>query len=214
MDGKIVIAIDFGTTYSAIGYTHVKEGAEDKADAVAIKSQLEIATPLCPTKPSKFPFLDPSQLDKAQNLARLSTLAENYSNATIEEGVTRYLRVLLLDDRAKIEGDGSSIRLVSEPETAAIHTITTIPNCAMRIGDVFVVCDAGGGIVDLATYQIIALDPAIRVEEAAIGAGDLCGSAMLNSRFLELVERKTGPLDSEFRQDVDEEFKARRVFPT
>ena len=63
-----------------------------------------------------------------------------------------------------VRGDESSIRLVSEPEAAAIYTITSVqnffsqtekftkavlqmPNCAIQVNDVFIVCDAGGGTV-------------------------------------------------------------------
>lgn len=93
-----------------------------------------------------------------------------------------------------------------------------MPNCAIRVNDVFIVCDAGGGTVvsspevgfqeygshdqDLATYRITALEPALRVEEAAVGSGDLCGSVMLNRRFLAFVEQTIGPFAQEYMQDV------------
>jgi hypothetical protein len=93
-----------------------------------------------------------------------------------------------------------------------------MPNCAIQVNDVFIVCDAGGGTVvsnlslasnqnsraaqDLATYRITALEPALRVEEAATGSGDLCGSVMLNRRFITFVEAKIGPFAQEYMQDV------------
>ena len=42
----------------------------------------------------------------------------------------------------------------------------------------------------------------MRLEEARVGAGELCGSVFLNHRFLKFVEEKTGPLDPDYKQDV------------
>jgi hypothetical protein len=57
-------------------------------------------------------------------------------------------------------------------------------------------------IKDLATYRITALEPALRVEEAAVGSGDICGSVLLNRRFLNLVEERIGPMGAGYVQDV------------
>lgn len=62
---------------------------------------------------------------------------------------------------------------------------------------------------DLATYRITALEPALRVEEAAVGSGDICGSVMLNRRFLELVEQRIGPMGAGYVQDVCHAFPRR-----
>ena len=58
------------------------------------------------------------------------------------------------------------------------------------------------GLQDLATYRITAFDPNLELEEAAVGIGDLCGSVLLNTKFLDLVERKVGTLSAEDRKDV------------
>ena len=55
---------------------------------------------------------------------------------------------------------------------------------------------------DLATYRIIGLDPSLQVVEAAVGKGDICGSVMVNHRFVEFVEKKTGPVPADSMQDV------------
>jgi hypothetical protein len=53
-----------------------------------------------------------------------------------------------------------------------------------------VLCDAGGGTVDLISYTIIELYPVLRIEEAAPGSGGLCGSTFLNHRFAEYLIAK------------------------
>jgi hypothetical protein len=45
---------------------------------------------------------------------------------------------------------------------------------------------------DLTTYKITSLEPRLQVDEVVIGTGGLCGSAMLNMKFKEFIERKLG----------------------
>ncbi len=37
-------------------------------------------------------------------------------------------------------------------------------------------CDAGGGTVDLISYKVTQITPTFRIEEAAVGSGDKCGA--------------------------------------
>jgi len=83
------------------------------------------------------------------------------------------------------------IMLISEPEAAAVYTLRAIQPNHLKVGDNFVVCDAGGGTVDLIAYRIRALAP-LRVEESVVGTGGLCGSAFLNYRFEDFVRRRLG----------------------
>jgi hypothetical protein len=66
-------------------------------------------------------------------------------------------------------------------------------------------------IQDLATYEITTLDPALRVKEAAVGTGDLCGSVMLNRRFVAFVESKIGPFAQEYMKDVGSILKPSQI---
>lgn len=53
------------------------------------------------------------------------------------------------------------------------------------------VCDAGGGTVDLIAYKVKSIAP-LRIEESAVGTGALCGSAFLNYRFEDHVRSRIG----------------------
>jgi hypothetical protein len=64
-------------------------------------------------------------------------------------------------------GKGRSITIVSEPEAAAAYAIKMMEPLSLQVGDNIVVCDAGGGTVDLITYRILSLSP-LEVEESAI----------------------------------------------
>ena len=88
-------------------------------------------------------------------------------------------------------GDRHELRLISEPEAAAVYTLKAIQPNHLKIGDNFVVCDAGGGTVDLISYKITQLNP-LRVEESGVGSGGLCGSAFLNYRFEDHVKSRIG----------------------
>lgn len=54
-----------------------------------------------------------------------------------------------------------------------------------------VVCDAGGGTVDLISYKITNLKP-LQVVESAQGEGGLCGGAYVNARFEAHVKARLG----------------------
>lgn len=88
-------------------------------------------------------------------------------------------------------GTKASIQMISEPEAAAVYTLKAIQPNHLNVGDNFIVCDGGGGTVDLIAYKIISLKP-LKVEESAVGTGGLCGSAFLNYRFEEHVKTRLG----------------------
>ncbi|RFU72730.1 hypothetical protein TARUN_9533 [Trichoderma arundinaceum] len=92
---------------------------------------------------------------------------------------------------ARPAGD-TTLAFLSEPEAAALATMKDIfryNKANMEIGDHFVVCDAGGGTVDVITYTVIQLDP-LRVEESVKGDGKLCGASFLDERFMDILRAK------------------------
>lgn len=97
-------------------------------------------------------------------------------------------------DKAGIRVD--KLTLVTEPEAAALFTLKQVmegPSKAeFRAGDVFVVCDAGGGTVDLISYKIQQSSP-LRIEEATVGSGDKCGATFVDKAFLNWLEEWIGP---------------------
>lgn len=73
---------------------------------------------------------------------------------------------------ARRAGLPSNVSLVREPEAAALAVLKEKKDEGepLQVGDCFVVCDAGGGTVDLISYKICALDP-LQVDECAVGDG-------------------------------------------
>lgn len=62
----------------------------------------------------------------------------------------------------------------------------------IKVGDTFVLCDAGGGTVDLITYKVSELRPTLKISEVNVGSGMLCGSTFLNRIFHKFLEDKLG----------------------
>ncbi|GKT98514.1 chaperone protein [Fusarium langsethiae] len=82
------------------------------------------------------------------------------------------------------------LRFISEPEAAALATIKDMgKRSAIKKGDAVVVCDAGGGTVDLISYIFESTDPLV-VKECVKGDTDLCGGVFLDEGFIELVKKK------------------------
>ncbi|KAL8409415.1 hypothetical protein RB594_007735 [Gaeumannomyces avenae] len=90
---------------------------------------------------------------------------------------------------AGFRGDRET-QVVSEPEAAAIYTLVDKKDAAMlEVGKRYVVCDAGGGTVDLITYKITQMRE-LTVEEVTEGNGGKWGSAVLNKRFRDYLKNK------------------------
>ncbi|KAK6357987.1 hypothetical protein TWF730_007341 [Orbilia blumenaviensis] len=96
------------------------------------------------------------------------------------------------------------LSLVSEPEAAALFVLKAMHEAnfsristgavpSLAKGDTFVVCDAGGGTVDLISYEVEKVQPTFRLREAAVGTGAKCGSSYIDQAFIQLLRQKIGP---------------------
>ncbi|KAH7008907.1 hypothetical protein EDB80DRAFT_574486 [Ilyonectria destructans] len=86
----------------------------------------------------------------------------------------------------------ANIKLVTEPEAAALATLhDKAEENALAPGDTFIVCDAGGGTVDLISYKVNQTNP-LEIEECAIGDGGLCGSIFLDTSFEKHIRTLVG----------------------
>ncbi|OBS26475.1 hypothetical protein FPOA_00418 [Fusarium poae] len=82
---------------------------------------------------------------------------------------------------------------ISEPEAAALATMRDLSKIlTMEAEDTVIICDAGGGTVDLCSYVVKSTEPVV-VQECVKGDGDLCGGIFLDEMFVNLIKRKTTP---------------------
>ncbi|KUI58335.1 hypothetical protein VP1G_05585 [Cytospora mali] len=84
----------------------------------------------------------------------------------------------------------TSLSFAPEPEAAALATLTE-QGGGVKQGDVYVICDAGGGTVDLISYKITRAQP-ISMEEAVMGAGGLCGGIFIDENFELICKNRLG----------------------
>ncbi|KAL8971527.1 MAG: hypothetical protein Q9183_001011 [Haloplaca sp. 2 TL-2023] len=104
---------------------------------------------------------------------------------------THFEAVLQCAERAGM-GEGDQLQLISEPEAAAIYALQQMRGDELVIGDTFVLCDAGGGTVDLISYKIEQVAKKMRIVEVARGDGRQCGSTFLDRRFKAHLQEKLG----------------------
>lgn len=124
--------------------------------------------------------------------------------------------IVFIRNQAARNAGLAPVKLIKEPEAAALFTLHHMGDKGLAVGDAFVVCDAGGGTVDLISYEITSLKP-FELKElvgskgtlSKIGsygslskrrtrtdsdnsAGGLAGSLMLNRRFEDYVKNVVG----------------------
>ncbi|GAA5878397.1 hypothetical protein JCM8547_007907 [Rhodosporidiobolus lusitaniae] len=80
------------------------------------------------------------------------------------------------------------LRIITEPEAAAIHASTLSTLLKLRASQSFIICDAGGGTVDTASYKLIGQLSQLEIAEMAARTGSNCGSLFLDLRFEALVK--------------------------
>ncbi|KAH8730359.1 hypothetical protein GQ44DRAFT_823116 [Phaeosphaeriaceae sp. PMI808] len=72
------------------------------------------------------------------------------------------------------------IFLVPEPEAAGVATLIHFAEDSVisrpKVGDGVLICDCGGGTVDITSYSIMQVSPKLQLEELVAGTGGKCGS--------------------------------------
>ncbi|KAJ8110622.1 hypothetical protein OPT61_g6578 [Boeremia exigua] len=179
----IVIGVDFGTTYSGISWA-----LESSTPSIRIISDwpnpwsTNANAPKVPSvisydedgSPPKWGYeCDPS----APRVFRWFKLLLCNLRPVIT--IPAIWKESMKDKMRRIAEDAGipdNLTFVSEPEAAALTILKQQESCgSLAVDDCFVICDAGGGTVDLISYKVLSLNP-LSIEECAEGEGDLCGS--------------------------------------
>ncbi len=75
------------------------------------------------------------------------------------------------------------LRFLNEPEAAAISELRTrLTTGQIRAGDCVIICDAGGGTVDVVSYQVVQEEP-LELSQRVVAQGELCGSIFIEQEF-------------------------------
>ncbi|KAK4444198.1 hypothetical protein QBC34DRAFT_415619 [Podospora aff. communis PSN243] len=84
--------------------------------------------------------------------------------------------------------------LVEEPEAAAVSTLFDRKDYPeIEVGESFIVCDCGGGTIDITSYTVTSVNPFI-VKEAVKGDGKLCGAFLIDDAFENWMKIKSDGL--------------------
>ncbi|KAK3939278.1 hypothetical protein QBC46DRAFT_388319 [Diplogelasinospora grovesii] len=104
-----------------------------------------------------------------------------------------------------------NIQFVTEPEACAHYTLQvaqTNDNWSFRKNDCFIVVDAGGGTVDLASYKVLSVDhdkKQIKLAQVGVPIGDKCGATCIDRAFNDFLKERLGDEDYDKLTDADAE---------
>ncbi|KAG0075056.1 hypothetical protein BGZ90_010237 [Linnemannia elongata] len=94
------------------------------------------------------------------------------------------------------------LMLVSEPEAAALYCERSCNEYDLKHGDRFLICDAGGGTVDLIVYDIAESAEGRNLSEVTKGHGATCGSMLIDLNFGNLLIKKFTMQGAKIQDDV------------
>ncbi|OBT74750.1 hypothetical protein VF21_06621 [Pseudogymnoascus sp. 05NY08] len=94
-----------------------------------------------------------------------------------------------------------AIFTIAEPEAAAIATLKAYSGLdalnQIKPNDNILICDCGGGTVDITTYTIAQVQPHLEFDELCVGVGGKCGSTYIDRNLHSLLSRRFGaPFDT------------------
>ena len=93
-------------------------------------------------------------------------------------------------------GEADRIYLIPEPEAAGIATLKAFSEgtsvARAQVGDGILICDCGGGTVDITSYRIRELSPKLEFEEIVEGIGGKCGSTYIDREFHSWMSKNFG----------------------
>ncbi|EEY19609.1 Hsp70-like protein [Verticillium alfalfae VaMs.102] len=218
---KIIVGIDFGTTYSGVAWAEtqrpdrrttittwpvsktIREG--ESSDKVPTKLryskgdvQWGFSIPVTAPQNEVVEWfkldIDPTLQDMGNTVAKEARAGRSFcvTVPAIWSDLAKDKTRQACQKAPGLVATRSPIHLVSEPEAAAIYALHGLDPHGLQAGDTIVVVDAGGGTVDLISYTITRLKPILEVQEAAPGSGALCGSTFLNLRFRKFLTSKLG----------------------
>ncbi|KAG0249069.1 hypothetical protein DFQ27_000396 [Actinomortierella ambigua] len=92
--------------------------------------------------------------------------------------------------------------LVTEPEAAALYCERECKEYNLKHGDRFLICDAGGGTVDLIVYDITESAAGRSLAEVTKGHGASCGSMLIDLNFGNLLIEKFAGQSANIPDDI------------
>jgi hypothetical protein len=103
-------------------------------------------------------------------------------------------------------GCADDLIIITEPEAAAAYAFTLRPDL-FKVGELVMICDAGGGTVDVVTHEIMAVTPKLETRMVGSADGAQCGSTFLDKGFEKQVRDQFGPVTKKYREKTENAIK-------
>ncbi|KAL6364534.1 hypothetical protein LRP88_01937 [Fusarium phalaenopsidis] len=87
------------------------------------------------------------------------------------------------------------VRLIAEPEAAAhlaLRSSIQHVQDLIEVGARVMVCDLGGGTVDITSYEVQSISPRLKLRELCVGGGGKCGGTFVDRNFHAHMEKHFG----------------------
>ncbi|KAI9806105.1 MAG: hypothetical protein M1833_004512 [Piccolia ochrophora] len=203
VERKIVVAVDFGTTFSGIAFAQTAKTLRALEDPGRFTKAFGAG--LLDQKAKRIPqHLSAEKLTtdylKCLRQHTLNHLGNRLAKAVLHTTPIEWCLTMpaIWSDAAKARTrecakqafGPTSLHFLNEPEAAILYAMSTIDPKYTKVGNTYIICDCGGETVDLISYQITRVEPKIEVAETVPGSGGLCGSNFLNRRFQRLLKQK------------------------
>ncbi|TVY15152.1 Heat shock protein [Lachnellula arida] len=96
--------------------------------------------------------------------------------------------------------EGDEVFTIAEPEAAAIATLKSFAapdalnpiKASQNPKENILICDCGGGTIDITTYVVTQVSPYLTFDELHIGAGGKCGSTYVDRNLHSLLSEWFG----------------------
>lgn len=87
-----------------------------------------------------------------------------------------------------IDADEDEFLFAPEPEAAAAYCLQELlQSNQLSSGEIFLVCDAGGGTVDLTSHMLVKEGDVFKLKAMTKGGGGACGSSYLDAKFIQVM---------------------------
>ncbi|CEP19416.1 hypothetical protein [Parasitella parasitica] len=194
-DYPVIIGIDFGTTFSGCSYAFVQNN--EVVDIVRWPKQNNNVYPKTPT----LNFYQGSGKTMTQwgNAARLEMQRPTARNSVLLKQYKLYLDENIAKDLPPLPNGLSIVEAISDYlRMFHEHVVTELKKGFAKNygkhqfrygGDKFMICDAGGGTVDLIVFEIDEHNGR-KLRECTKGHGQSCGSVFLDRRMRKFLKKR------------------------
>ncbi|KAG2093037.1 actin-like ATPase domain-containing protein [Suillus cothurnatus] len=205
-EGRMSISIDFGTTFSGVVTILHWPGSFEtfrKVPTCLLYDDTNASSMPGTTRCEWFKlFLEPRALRDEKQITRDIGAVADLNSADVlvtcpaawdAKGCDMMREAAIAAGLVQSAHAGDSnwrdrLRIITEPEAAAVHCARLTDLHKLKPNQNFMICDAGGGTVDLAVYKIIGQMSNLEIAEMCARSGANCGSLFLDLRFRELVK--------------------------